>query len=139
MRQAWPTDCRLRLEARGYQVEVAGDGEGALDAVRRQPERFDVILLDVMLPGMDGFRVVSELRKAGLFLPVLIMTARGQPQDVLQGFEAGADDYLPKPFELSILMARLGSLLRRRHWFLRSYSERSSLEKWRPPAIRNPR
>jgi two-component system, OmpR family, alkaline phosphatase synthesis response regulator PhoP len=119
---------RFNLEAEGYQVEIAGDGETALESIKTHPERFDVILLDVMLPGIDGFTVVSELRQAGLFVPVLIMTARGRPEDVLQGFAAGADDYLPKPFELTILLARLGGLLRRRHWFLRSYSERTSRE-----------
>jgi len=119
---------RFNLEAEGYQVEIAGDGETALETIKTHPERFDVILLDVMLPGIDGFTVVSDLRKAGLFVPVLIMTARGRPEDVLQGFEAGADDYLPKPFELTILLARLGGLLRRRHWFLRSHPERASQE-----------
>lgn len=119
---------RFNLEAEGYQVEIAGDGETALESIKSRPEQFDLILLDVMLPGIDGFTVVSELRKAGLFVPVLIMTARGRPEDVLQGFAAGADDYLPKPFELTILLARLGGLLRRRHWFLRSYSERTSRE-----------
>jgi two-component system, OmpR family, alkaline phosphatase synthesis response regulator PhoP len=119
---------RFNLEAEGYQVEIAGDGETALTAIKAQPERFDVIVLDVMLPGIDGFTVVSELRKSGLFLPVLILTARGRPEDVLHGFEAGADDYLPKPFELSILLARLGGLLRRRHWFLHSHSEKHSAE-----------
>ena len=119
---------RFNMEAEGYQVEIAGDGETALESIKTHPDRFDVILLDVMLPGIDGFTVVSELRKAGLFVPVLIMTARGRPEDVLQGFAAGADDYLPKPFELTILLARLGGLLRRRHWFLSSYSERTSQE-----------
>ena len=89
---------RYNMEAEGYQVEIAGDGETALESIKTHPDRFDVILLDVMLPGIDGFTVVSELRKAGLFVPVLIMTARGRPEDVLQGFAAGADDYLPKPF-----------------------------------------
>ena len=119
---------RFNLEAEGYQVEIAGDGETALGAIMAQPERFDVIVLDVMLPGIDGFTVVSNLRKSGLFVPVLMLTARGRPEDVLQGFEAGADDYLPKPFELSILLARLGGLLRRRHWFLHSHPERASHE-----------
>jgi DNA-binding response OmpR family regulator len=119
---------RFNLEAEGYQVEIAGDGETALKSIKTNPGRFDVILLDVMLPGIDGFTVVSELRKTGLFVPVLIMTARGRPEDVLQGFAAGADDYLPKPFELTILLARLGSLLRRQHWFLHSHPERTSPE-----------
>ena len=70
-----------------------------------------------MLPGKDGFTVAAELRAAGHFVPVLMLTARGRPEDVLRGFESGADDYLPKPFELSVLLARLNALLRRRQWF----------------------
>ena len=77
---------------------------------------FDVVVLDIMLPGKDGFWVVSEFRRQNIFVPVLMLTARGRPEDVLKGFEAGADDYLPKPFELSILLARLRSLLRRTQW-----------------------
>jgi DNA-binding response OmpR family regulator len=76
----------------------------------------DAVVLDVMLPGIDGFQVVAELRKSGQFIPVLMLTARGRPEDVLKGFEAGADDYLPKPFELAILLARLRGLLRRNQW-----------------------
>ena len=68
---------------------------------------FDLVVLDVMLPGIDGFEVMSEMRKAGQFIPTLMLTARGHPEDVLKGFAAGADDYLPKPFELAILMARI--------------------------------
>ena len=71
-----------------------------------------------MLPGIDGFTVASELRKAGQFVPVLMLTAMGRAEDVLRGFEAGADDYLPKPFELAILLARLSGLLRRKQWLL---------------------
>ena len=77
---------------------------------------FDAVVLDVMLPGIDGFAVAAELRKAGQFVPVLMLTARGRPEDVLRGFESGADDYLPKPFDLSILLARLSGLLRRHRW-----------------------
>ena len=69
-----------------------------------------------MLPGKDGFTVATELRAAGQFVPILMLTARGRPEDVLRGFESGADDYLPKPFELAILMARLKGLQRRRRW-----------------------
>ncbi len=83
---------------------------------------FDVVVLDVMLPGMDGFELASILRAQGLFVPILMLTARGQAEDVLKGFEAGADDYLPKPFELSVLIARLQALLRRRDWFRRDHS-----------------
>ena len=77
---------------------------------------FDLVVLDVMLPVKDGFTVVSEMRGAGQFVPTLMLTARGRPEDVLEGFAAGADDYLPKPFELSILIARIRGLLRRKQW-----------------------
>jgi DNA-binding response OmpR family regulator len=79
---------------------------------------FDVVVLDVMLPGKDGFEVISELRQAGQFVPTLMLTARGHPEDVLKGFSAGADDYLAKPFDLSILIARIKGLLRRREWLM---------------------
>jgi len=107
---------RFNLEAEGYQVEVAQTGEAAQDLLTRGAPAFDVIILDVMLPGKDGFAVLSEMRRAGQFTPTLILTARGNPGDVLEGFEAGADDYLTKPFELAILMARIRALLRRREW-----------------------
>ena len=77
---------------------------------------FDVVILDVMLPGKDGFETAAELRAAGQYVPILMLTARGRADDVLRGFEAGADDYVPKPFELPILIARVDGLLRRRHW-----------------------
>ena len=108
---------RFNLEAEGYDVETVGDGEAALALFRDNRKHFDVLLLDVMLPGKDGFAVAAELRAAGNFVPVLMLTARGRPEDVLRGFEAGADDYLPKPFDLSVLLARLNALLRRRQWF----------------------
>jgi DNA-binding response OmpR family regulator len=110
---------RFNLEAEGYRVETVGDGETALAKLTTPAAaapRFDVVILDVMLPGINGFAVASELRRAGQFVPVLMLTARGRPEDVLSGFESGADDYLPKPFELAILLARLSGLLRRRQW-----------------------
>ncbi|HEX8131494.1 MAG TPA: response regulator transcription factor [Pyrinomonadaceae bacterium] len=108
---------RFNLEAEGYRVETVGDGETALAKLTTEGEpRFDAVILDVMLPGISGFTVASKLREAGQFVPVLMLTARGRPEDVLSGFEAGADDYLPKPFELAILLARLSGLLRRREW-----------------------
>lgn len=107
---------RFNLEAEGYSVEVVGDGESALERLIAAPERYDAVLLDVMLPEKDGFTVASELRKAGQFVPILMLTARGRSEDVLQGFESGADDYLAKPFELAILQARLRGLLRRSEW-----------------------
>ena len=108
---------RFNLDAEGYSADVVETGEDALDRLlgaARQP--YDLVVLDVMLPGKDGFAVVTELRAAKQFVPVLILTARGRPDDVLNGFEAGADDYLPKPMELAILLARVNGLLRRSGW-----------------------
>ena len=107
---------RFNLEAEGHQATVVCDGEGALDALLGESDSFDAVILDVMLPGKDGFAVASELRSVGQFVPILMLTARGSAGDVLRGFEAGADDYLPKPFDLSILLARVNGLLRRRRW-----------------------
>lgn len=107
---------RFNLEAEGYRVETVSDGEAALALLLEERKEFDAVVLDVMLPGADGFEVASRLRRAGQFVPVLMLTARGRPEDVLRGFESGADDYLPKPFELAILIARLRGLLRRRDW-----------------------
>jgi DNA-binding response OmpR family regulator len=111
---------RFNLEAEGYDVNVVETGEAALDLLLKQDRKFDIVVLDVMLPGKTGFEVVSEMRQAGQFVPVLILTARGHSDDVLQGFAAGADDYLTKPFDLSILIARLQGLLRRREWLQRA-------------------
>jgi DNA-binding response OmpR family regulator len=107
---------RFNLEAEGYEAEIVGDGESATDRLLRKEEKFDAVVLDIMLPGKDGFEVVSEMRAARNYVPVLMLTARGRPEDVLKGFASGADDYLAKPFELSILLARLQGLLRRREW-----------------------
>jgi DNA-binding response OmpR family regulator len=107
---------RFNLQAEGHAVEVAGDGETALERLVEKSERFDAVVLDVMLPGKSGFDVAALLREKKNYVPILMLTARGRPEDVLQGFAAGADDYLPKPFELAILMARLESLLRRSAW-----------------------
>jgi DNA-binding response OmpR family regulator len=107
---------RFNLQAEGYSAEVVGDGESATERLIEKKENFDAIVLDIMLPGKDGFSVVSELRAARNYVPVLMLTARGSSEDVLKGFAAGADDYLPKPFDLSILLARLQGLLRRSQW-----------------------
>jgi DNA-binding response OmpR family regulator len=107
---------RFNLEAEGYAAEVVGDGEEATDRLLEKNEKFDAVVLDIMLPGKDGFSVVSELRAARNYVPVLMLTARGRPEDVLKGFASGADDYLAKPFDLSILLARLQGLLRRSQW-----------------------
>ncbi len=119
---------RFNLEAEGYTVDTVKDGEAALSLLLGKQQNYDVLVLDVMLPGKDGFTVASELRAAGYFMPVLMLTARGRPEDVLRGFEAGADDYLPKPFELSVLLARLNALLRRRNWFHQDQTNAAAVE-----------
>ena len=111
---------RYNLKAEGYEVDVAGSAEQAATLLLDKPNAYDVVVLDVMLPGMDGFMFASKLRERGQFVPILMLTARGQAEDVLRGFEAGADDYLPKPFDLSVLLARIHALLRRREWLRKS-------------------
>jgi two-component system, OmpR family, alkaline phosphatase synthesis response regulator PhoP len=108
---------RYNLEAEQYDVDVVDNGEEALKRLTADSPRYDVVILDVMLPGIDGFSVVAELRQQRRFVPVLMLTARGRSEDVLRGFGAGADDYLPKPFELPILLTRVQGLLRRHEWF----------------------
>ncbi|HZV85947.1 MAG TPA: response regulator transcription factor [Candidatus Binatus sp.] len=107
---------RFNLEAEGHAVQITDNGEDALKRLLKDGESFDALVLDVMLPGKDGFLVARELRKSQNYTPLLMLTARGRPEDVLKGFESGADDYLPKPFNLAILMARIESLLRRKNW-----------------------
>src|SRR5215212_3245850 len=117
---------KFNLEAEGYETDVVDSGEAALDRlIGSEAPPFDLVVLDVMLPGKDGFAVVSELRSARQFVPVLMLTARGRPEDVLKGFSAGADDYLPKPTELAILLARIGGLLRRSAWLRRANDQYS--------------
>jgi DNA-binding response OmpR family regulator len=113
---------RFNLEAEDFTVETAADGEAALEILLTRDNQFDAIVLDVMLPKVDGFTVAKRLRQAEIFTPILMLTARSRPEDVLLGFEAGTDDYLPKPFELSIFLARLNGLLRRREWLQREKS-----------------
>src|SRR5216684_1402761 len=126
---------RFNLEAEGYSAEVVGDGEAATDRLLGKRENFDAIVLDIMLPGKDGFSVVAELRAARNYVPVLMLTARSRPEDVLKGFAAGADDYLPKPFDLSILLARLQGLLRRSQWMKTAHAGASAgLDSAQPPS-----
>lgn len=105
---------RFNLEAEGHQASIAASGEAALRDLSTNGA--DLVVLDIMLPGMDGFEVAERLRAARQYMPILMLTARGSAEDVLRGFAAGADDYLPKPFELRILVARIQGLLRRRAW-----------------------
>jgi DNA-binding response OmpR family regulator len=113
---------RFNLELDGYDVETIDDGLRAVERLapeEREPPSgppIDAVLLDVMLPGLDGFQIVSRMRQAGNFAPVLMLTAKGLPDDVVHGLEAGADDYLPKPFDLPVLLARVKGLIRRRDW-----------------------
>jgi len=106
----------FNLDAEGYSVDVVAEGEAALSRLIDDGDRFDAVVLDIMLPGIDGFEVARQLRAAENFVPILMLTARGRPEDVLTGFEAGTDDYLPKPFDLPIFLARLNGLLRRTGW-----------------------
>lgn len=105
---------RFNLELEGFEVEIADDGEKALEILAEK--NFDAIVLDVMLPKVNGFTIAKSLREAENYTPILMLTALGKPEDVLKGFESGTDDYLQKPFELDIFLARLKSLLRRQKW-----------------------
>ena len=105
---------RFNLEAEGYDVVIVGDGDAALREM--DAGGFDAVVLDVMLPTINGFDVARQMRERDDYTPVLMLTARSRPEDVLSGFAAGADDYLPKPFDLEIFLARLNGLIRRRQW-----------------------
>jgi DNA-binding response OmpR family regulator len=110
---------QFNFEIEGYEAAVVTDGVEALKLLTvRGPgsEGFDLIILDVMLPGMDGYAVAERLREAGDFTPILMLTAKGRPEDMVRGLEGGADDYLAKPFDLPVLLARVKGLLRRRDW-----------------------
>ena len=106
---------RFNLELDDFEVKMVYDGEAALKIL--ESEIFDAIVLDVMMPKMDGFTVAKTMREAENFTPILMLTALGKPEDVLQSFESGADDYLQKPFDLKVFLARINGLLRRREWF----------------------
>src|SRR5712692_1448705 len=128
---------RFNLEAEGYQVQIVETGEAALDVLLTEAPPFAVVVLDVMLPGKNGFTVISEMRHAGNFIPTLMLTARGHPDDVLKGFAAGADDYLTKPFELSILIARLRGLLRRHQWLRATLNNATANHVTAPPEAKD--
>jgi len=106
----------FNLQAEGYATHHEADGDAALAYLLNTSDKIAAIVLDCMLPGTDGFDIVRALREAQRYTPVLMLTARSRPEDVLEGLEAGADDYLPKPFDLNILLVRLKSLLRRAAW-----------------------
>lgn len=125
---------RFNLEMEGYEVQVVDNGETALELLTAPGAVWDMVVLDVMLPGISGFETVAAMRKSGQFVPTLILTARGHPEDVLQGFAAGADDYLTKPFDLAILLARIQGLLRRREWMRVAHEQERSAPVGPPPA-----
>ncbi|MFN8179199.1 MAG: response regulator transcription factor [bacterium] len=102
---------RENLDLEGYDTEVVGDGRDALQ--RATDDEWDLVVLDVMLPSMGGFEVCRQLRKAGRAVPVLFLTARGESEDRIRGFEVGGDDYLPKPFHLRELLLRVAAIVRR--------------------------
>src|ERR1700735_611448 len=106
----------FNLQAEGYRTHHESDGDSALAYLLTPPENIAAIVLDGMLPGADGFTIVRALREAQRYTPILMLTARARPEEVLEGIEAGADDYLAKPFDLNILLVRLKSLLRRTAW-----------------------
>ncbi len=106
----------FNLQAEGYRTHHEADGDAALHYLLNTEDTPSAVLLDVMLPGKDGFAIVRALREAEQYTPVLMLTARGRTEDILEGLEAGADDYLPKPFDLTILLIRLKTLLRRMAW-----------------------
>jgi DNA-binding response OmpR family regulator len=107
---------QFNLELEGHDVDMVADGAQALGRLLGGDAPYDLVILDVMLPGMDGFEVARRLRQAGAFTPLLMLTAKALPEDVVTGLEAGADDYLSKPFDLQVLLARVKGLLRRRDW-----------------------
>jgi len=123
------TGLKFNIEAEGHEAFIAGDGEVALEMIG--DSRFDAIVLDIMLPGIDGFDVARRVREQENYTPILMLTARGRPEDVLNGFEAGTDDYLPKPFDLDIFLARLNGLLRRSSWLMKEAAAPS------PPSVVN--
>lgn len=104
----------FNLERKHYRVDLARDGRQALEFLRST--RYDLVLLDVRLPEIDGFEVCQQLRRDGNFVPVLMLTARAQPDDIVYGLKLGADDYVTKPFDLAELLARIEGLLRRQVW-----------------------
>ena len=113
----------FNLKAEGYDTHHEADGDAALAWLLAPSPNVAAIILDCMLPGTDGFAIVRALREASIYTPVLLLTARSRPEDIMEGLEAGADDYLPKPFDLNILLVRLKSLLRRTAWQTASASK----------------
>ena len=117
---------RVNLHRKQYEVDVAGDGRTGLASA--QARRYDLILLDIRLPEIDGFEVCQRLRQDGNFTPILMLTARNQPDDVVYGLKLGADDYVTKPFDLAELLARIEGLLRRHEWWRQEREDSDAVE-----------
>ena len=117
---------RVNLHRKHYDVDVANDGRTGLASA--QARRYDLILLDIRLPEIDGFEVCQRLRQDGNFTPILMLTARNQPDDVVYGLKLGADDYVTKPFDLAELLARIEGLLRRHEWWRQEREENDAIE-----------
>jgi DNA-binding response OmpR family regulator len=113
------TGIKFNLELEGYEIDVVADGTQALARLvpgAAEAPPYDLVVLDVMLPGVDGFAIAARMREASNYTPILMLTAKSLPDDVVRGLEVGADDYLAKPFDLAVLLARVKGLLRRRDW-----------------------
>jgi two-component system response regulator MprA len=104
---------RRALELEGYEIELAGDGDEALSTLGRDEPQPDAVILDVLMPGLDGLEVCRRIRATGNRVPVLMLTARDEVENRVAGLDAGADDYVTKPFALEELLARVRALLRR--------------------------
>jgi two-component system, OmpR family, alkaline phosphatase synthesis response regulator PhoP len=127
---------RINLERKQYDVDVAGDGRTGL--AHAHDRRYDLILLDIRLPEIDGFEVCQRLRQDGNFTPILMLTARNQPDDVVYGLKLGADDYVTKPFDLAELLARIEGLLRRHEWWRQEREETDPVDAPDAPAVAAP-
>jgi DNA-binding response OmpR family regulator len=103
------------LEEEGYAVDVEHDGEDGYNTASASPDEYDLIILDVMMPGLNGYQVAAKLREDGNHTPILMLTAKDAEQDIVKGLDTGADDYLAKPFSFDVLLARIRALLRRPH------------------------
>jgi two-component system alkaline phosphatase synthesis response regulator PhoP len=112
---------RENLTAEGYETSVAYDGVAGLSALASEP--FDLVIVDVMMPSMDGLELCASMRREGIETPVLFLTVKGAPEDRVRGFEAGGDDYLTKPFHLRELLLRVAAILRRSRWYESSQPE----------------
>lgn len=127
----------FNLQAEGYATHHEADGEAALAWLLAEEPQPAAVVLDIMLPGRDGFSIVRALREAQNYVPVLLLTARGRAEDVVEGFASGADDYLPKPFDLNVLLARLQALLRRAQWQRERRADAAAVPQQEQPAAGN--